>query len=147
KCILPWLNGGRQRDSFRFNKMRRRLVVTLLVLVFAALGSTGCVAQETVQRIQGKAHTVEEKVKQWVSEGRNPSYAMSMMQQAKQAFDSGNAQLGESCVDKALAFLNSPQQTSAPKYTGPTTSLYANSQMLEIAGYDQDAMEPCISLD
>lgn len=128
-------------------RVHRGLFIALLVAIAAVIFCPVCSAQEAVPQIQQKAQLVEQKAKQWIAEGKNPAPALAFMQQAKQAFDSGNPVLGASLVEKALAFFDAAPSSSASQFSGPTSNLYSNPEQVEITGYDQDAMEPCISLD
>ena len=128
------------------------LVLTGVALIVATLV---CSAQDAAKRIQRKAQLVEQTAKSWMSEGRDPEScvrAVSLMQMAKQAFDAGNREKGEGLIDRAMQTLGlakggSTASTSASVSEQPVSTLYANPQPIEIIGYDQDAMEPCVSLD
>ena len=110
--------------------MKKSAAIALLSVLCLASIPIGF-ALSRIQRIQQKAHVVEAKAKAWASEGKNPALALQLMSQAKRAFDSGNSDIGESAID----------------VSAPVSNLYANPKRIELSGYDQDAMEPCISLD
>jgi hypothetical protein len=122
----------------------------LLVIVgIALIVCLGASAQTRVDRIQHKVELVKQGMQQQVTQGRKPGDVASIMDRAKQAFDSGDADKGESLVDQALQMLGRSAESKLVKSNGPVSNLYANPQPLEITGYseNEDEMEPCISLD
>jgi hypothetical protein len=120
-------------------------ILAVTVLIFLSAVPAPSTAEDQAQRIRTKVELVQQKAKRWVSQGRNPSEALALVKQASQAFDSGKSDLGENLVDKALLKLDSVSTAKAAP--GPVSTLYGNPHSVEIAGYYQDAMEPCISLD
>src|SRR5262249_254237 len=119
------------------------LVAGACLLVAAAC--LACLGQDRAQVVQARAQAVETRIKEWISEGKNPAPALMLMKEAGEGFKAGQPGRGESLINQAMKFLETAQSKGV--YTGPQSRLYENPQLVEIAGYAQDAMEPCISLD
>jgi hypothetical protein len=125
--------------------MKKLLVIVAIALIVCVAAS----AQTRLGRIQHKLELVKQGIQQEVMQGRTPGEVVSIMDRAKRAFDSGDADKGESLVDEALQKLGQPVQQKLMKSNELISTLYANPQPLEITGYseNEDEMEPCISLD
>lgn len=127
-------------------------IITAVLLSAVSLSTFACMAENRSARIHRKVDVVKQKAEEWVSNGRNPSQALLLMKAASQAFDKGDADNGESLVDNALQILGQVgnghvSPASGRKSNEAVSNLYADPQRVEIVGYNEDAMEPAVSLD
>lgn len=113
-------------------------------------GALLCYAQDRAARIREKAERVERQAKELMIQGRNPLPAIVLMKQASQAFDRGDADAGERLIDQAMQKIENIRDQkpgTSLRAPGMAAGLYGAPEPVEIVGYAQDAMEPCISLD
>lgn len=127
-------------------RLRRFSIVAILVLSIIGMGAF-CHAQNRAEQLKHKADLAKQKAEQWVSEGRNPSQALMLLKQASQEFQQNHPNKGEALIDEALSILSGSHQAARKSSNQHVSDLYAKPQLVEIRGYNEDAMEPCISLD
>ncbi len=148
----------RCEGSAKTSTQKASLVLSTLLLagVSLSLCAVGCFADNRAERIRRKVELVNETGQHWVMEGKNPFQAQMLIKQASQAFDSGDTDKGEGLVDQAMQTLGlvpngkssaSNTHISSVASNKPVSNLYGNPERVDIVGYNQDAMEPCISLD
>lgn len=125
-------------------KIRFLLPVMFVALLAFALV---CFASNRADQIKQKVSLAQLTAKSWLSAGKDPGPALALMRLAGQSFDRGDADGGERLVDQALKILQSPPAPAKSVLPATGSKLYENAQAIEIVGYSQDAMEPCISLD
>lgn len=135
----------------------RPVLLIVAVSCFIIFGAVACIGFDKIRNIQDKVARVQNGIKNWADEGKDPGQAMSFLQQAKSAFDDHDPDRGMAFLDQALQILG-PSANQArkktdghllPIYSGheEMTDLYQNPELVEIEGYSEDCMEPFISGD
>lgn len=135
--------------------MATRYFHLLSFLVLVLLVTAGClggspVEKETRSRIEQKAETAKELIRQRARSGEDISGVLATMEAAGTRFQEGDVVGGERLLDQALATLQSGESLP-PLYESDelTTDLYGDPKPVSIEGYDasQGIMEPFITRD
>ncbi len=132
--------------------------IVLMVGVVLLIGGAGivCLAQDVRTRVNSKVETLKKRLAFMVHEGKDATEIVSLMKKAKAAFDAGDVRTGESLLDTAVshsaAFEGkefSPRKNALPVSSKAESSidLYGAPQIVAIAGYDDECMEPCVTGD
>ena len=133
--------------------LKTKTITLSIVLILGLFTGLVCFAEDRASRIHHKADLVQHTAEQWAQQGKNPAQAVELMKQASAAFERGNADQGEAHLDQAMQALDltgtsaQPTDKHALSSHEPTSNLYANPERVDIIGYTEDSMEPCISPD
>jgi len=141
----------------RILKKEKQIVYLLIVLAaLAGLGAVAGIGMDKAPSLRDKAQKVQMGIRSWAQKGKDPRQPLALLQQAKSAFDRGDAASGESCLDKALLLLGRDAADQAPltknslpvfAATEKSSHLFDHPQKVVINGYQDDCMEPFISRD
>ena len=75
----------------------------------------GRLIRDTMSSIHEKAERVQQGIRQWQSQGRDPSPAAKIAQEAGQLIEHGNTQEAENLLNQALGILNEKGPSGPPK--------------------------------
>lgn len=136
----------------------KRIIVAALatsISLVVAGSLVFCNALDRRQRIDAKIEKAKSGITSLVKAGRDPSVPLSMLQRAKAAFDLQHVDDGEALVDSCLKAIGTvPAAPPAkppvlPTYTAEEsfTDLYGRPEKIAIDGYNDECMEPFVSVD